>query len=328
MSVQKIDIESNFNDLITNIKTEQELSHAGSKIVNNNYKIWIKKLNIDSNGELEWVNSKIQDIINICSDSPKPSTQRIRYEALANLLLLINKNAYKQIAKELFKKSITIQKEISEIKDNQEYNEKEEESRITFNDMVMYRDKYKNRNDIKGRMCYIILCVNTYIPPLRLDYVENEKEPIMFGVSDMNYIKDGLNFDGDDYMTLHIEKDKVSQKVGSIDLEFKNYSSKSKQLFIDGNSLKNVIRDSYVKAPRKYVIHDTFDINKPMSANQYYRVLAKIFNKPVTQNSIRKAYINHWYDPSLKLSLKDKKIIASYMRNSVSIAESIYKKLN
>jgi hypothetical protein len=104
MSVKKIDDESTFNGLMSNLKTEKELEHAGSKVINNNYKSWIKKLNIDSNGELEWVTAKVQEIIYICLDTDKPSTSRIRLEALANLLLLINKNAFKSISKKLFRK--------------------------------------------------------------------------------------------------------------------------------------------------------------------------------------------------------------------------------
>jgi len=327
MSVKKIDDESTFNGLISNLKTEKELEHAGSKVINNNYKSWVKKLNIDSNGELEWVTAKVQEIIYICLDTDKPSTSRIRLEALANLLLLINKNAFKSISKKLFRRSIEIQQDITEIKDNQEYTEREEASKITFNDIVTMREKYKNKKSHKDKITYLLLCLNTYMPPLRMDYIDNGKSPISFGNSNENYIEDKLNFEGIDEMTLHIEHDKVSSKVGPIDLDFHDHATKNDIMYINGTEMKKIIRESYNSYPRMYVINDSYDKNKPMTAKQYYRLMEDVFNKPVTQNSIRKAYINHWYDPELKLTMVDKKIIASYMRSSVMMAESIYRKI-
>ena len=328
MSIKKIDDEVIFNELVTGIKTEQELQHAGSKIINNNYKSWIKKLNIDSNGELEWINDKIQEIIYICLDTDKPSTSRIRLEALANILLLINKNAYKKISKKLFRRSIEIQQDISSVKDEQQYSEREEASKITYNDMVEMREQYKNKKDNKSKMIYLILCLNTYMPPLRMEYMDNDHNAIVFGCSDNNYIQDKLNFDGIDEMTMHIEHDKVSHKVGPIDLEFINHKTKNDILFINGEEMKNILRQSWASNPRRYVVHDTYDMNKPLTAKQYYRLMEQVFNKPVTQNSIRKAYINHFYDPLLKLTMKNKKIISMYMRNSVLTAESIYHKID
>lgn len=328
MSVNKIDIESIFNELISNLKTEQELSHAGSKVVNANYKTWIKKLNIDSNGELEWVRDKIQEIIYICLDTDKPSTSRIRLEALANLLLLIDKNKYKSVAKKLFRRSIEIQQGITEVKDNQEYTEREEASKITYDDMIAMREKYKNKKSHKDKTIYLLLCLNTYMPPLRLDYIDNGKMPISFGNSNENYIEDKLNFDGIDDMKLHIEHDKVSSKVGPIDLDFYDHATKDYIMYINGTEMKKIIRDSFNSNPRIFVINDSYDQSKPMTAKQYYRLMEEVFNKPVTQNSIRKAFIQHWYDPKFKLTMLDKKIIASYMRNSVLMAESIYRKID
>ena len=108
MSVNKIDNDVIFNSLITNIKTEQELKDAGSKIVNTYYKNFKNKLKIDSNGMLDWIPENIDKLLKICNSGNKLSSIRIMSEALSNLLLLINKEKYKQLCKDLFLKGINL----------------------------------------------------------------------------------------------------------------------------------------------------------------------------------------------------------------------------
>ncbi len=92
MSVQKLDNDVIFNSLVTNIKTEQELKDAGTKIVNTYYKNFKNKLKINSNGMLDWIPENIDKLLKICNSGNKLSSIRIMSEALSNLLLLINKN--------------------------------------------------------------------------------------------------------------------------------------------------------------------------------------------------------------------------------------------
>jgi hypothetical protein len=62
-----------------------------------------------------------------------------------------------------------------------------------------------------------------------------------------------------------------------------------------------------------------------MNRNSYDKALQTIFNKKVTQNVIRKAWVNHWYGIS---SLGVKKQISFRMRHSVQVAEQSYQKIN
>ena len=144
MSILKIDDNAKFMDILTGLKTEQELKDGASKIIISNYNFFKKSLKIDSNEELEWINDNIQEIINL-SNNGKESSRRIRLEALANILLFINKNKYKQLSKSLFLKGKDIQKNIDEQKGNQEYNVNELDALINFEDLEMLRDHYKDK---------------------------------------------------------------------------------------------------------------------------------------------------------------------------------------
>ena len=327
MSVQKIDNNVIFDSIVTGIKTEQELKDAGTKIVNTYYKNFKNKLKIDSNGMLDWVPENIDKLIKICNSGNKLSSIRIMLEALSNLLLLINKEKYKQLCKDLFIKGINIQKNIDEVKGDQEYTESEDAAKIDFIDLVELRRKYKNMKGDKNHIIYLLLCLNTYMPPLRLEYLNTDTEAITFGNNQLNYITDhDINIDTDTMM-LYINKDKVSNKIGPVELPFKNYKSKNGIKFIFGDKMRKILRESYITKPRKYVLSSFYDMGEPMSVNSYYRILNTIIGKPVNQNAIRKAYINYYYNQDLKLTINDKDIIAKYMRNSANIAEKIYKKV-
>ena len=327
MSILKIDDSTRFNDLVSNLKTEQELKDAASKIIYSNYNFFKKELNIDSNGMLDWIPDNIKEIIEIANNN-KASSRRIRLEALANLLLLINKNKFKQISKSLFLKGKDIQKNIDEEKGEQEYNVNELAALINFEDLINLREHYKDLEGYKNEMIYLILCLNTYMPPLILEYLNsNEREAITFGNTDLdkNFITDKP--EGKDNMELHIGNDKVGSKVGKDNLLFCDYKSKNGEIFIKGNIVRNIIRKSYWKTPRQYVLTSLSDFTKPLSVSSYYKILKQITGHVVNQNAIRKSYINYWYDQSKRLTMNDKKIISKYMRNSPAVAEAIYRKV-
>lgn len=327
MSVKKIDDSNIFDGLVTGIKTEQELKDAGSKIVNTYYKNFKNKLKIDSNGMLDWIPENIDKLLKICNNGNTLSSIRIMCEALSNILLLINKNKYKQLCKDLFLKGINIQHNIDEVKGNQEYTESENEAKIDFIDLVELRRKFQNMDGYKNHIIYLILCLNTYMPPLRLEYLNTDTEAITFGNNQLNYITDHDVNINTDTMMLYINKDKVSNKVGPTELPFITHKSKNGTKYIFGNKMRKILRESYIKNPRKYVITSFYDMNTPLSVNSYYRILNTITGKPVNQNAIRKAYINYYYDQNLKLTINDKNIISKYMRNSTNMAEKIYKKV-
>jgi len=323
MSVRKLDTAL-FDVIPSQLKTEQELFDTASKVIRNNYNLFKKQLNIDSNGELYWVSENINNIIKLTKED-KEATKRIKLEALANLLLYINKHHFKEVARKLFLKGKEIQGEIDEVKGDQEYTEREEEAKITYEELVALRKQYKDKESYKDKMIYLILAINTYCPPLRLDFIETETEAIVFGCNEVNYITDRP--DGNDTMTLTITKDKVSDKVGADELIYRNYVTKKGYPFIFGNKLKKVIRQSKTETPRKYVITSTYDFNKYMTVSSYNRLLKEVTGKPVTQNAIRKAYINYWYKEEHGLTFNNKKTISRFMRNSPTVSDVIYKKI-
>jgi hypothetical protein len=320
MSIQKIDNDETFNTLVSGLKTEQELNDAASKIVKNYYKTWKTKLKIDNDGMLDWVQYHIPELIKNCENHAQYSTIRIKLEALANLLILINKDKYKQLIKDLFLKGIALQKNIDEVKGDQDYTENEEQSKISYQELVALRRKYKNKKDSKSQTIYLILCLNTYMPPLRLEYLKTDTEAINFGCNTINYIEDTNK--------LIINKDKVSSKIGPVELPFEDHISKNGKQFIYGAKMAKILNKVYWSKPHCYVIPSFYDINMPMSVSSYYRTLNNVCGKPVNQNSLRKAYINYYYNQEFQLTQNDKKIIAKYMRNSVAMAESIYKKID
>ena len=93
----------------------------------------------------------------------------------------------------------------------------------------------------------------------------------------------------------------------------------------DGKLLNKIINQSLLHYPRKYLLMGAFKQNTHMGAQMYSFTVSKIFKKNVSQNLIRKAFINYFYDKS---SISIKKEIAKRMRHSVEVAEQSYRKIN
>ena len=314
MEIKKLDTEI-FDTIKTGIKTISDLTRP----VQINF---INKINkkFDKKGLL-WIQDDVEKIINYIKDSDiKDSSKRVNYEALANSLLAIDKNKNKEHARKLFTMSLEIQTKIN----NNNKSQIIEKDSIKFQELTKQRNElFKNRNKgFKTHMLYLITAINTYLPPLRLDYTGKHAIQI-------NGTENSITKKGKDYI-LKITKDKVSHRLGSVELNIcKDHVSEfKKKKYINGSKICSILNQSLKLYPRKYIFSGLINKNKPMSATTYNNLLKEIFNKSVTQNQIRKAFINHYYKPIYKFNINDKEIISKYMRHSPTTAYNNYVKIN
>ena len=314
MSIKKLT-----GDAFLNIKsglTYDELSKTLQKTTDKIMKKY--KVSYENIGDIK--NKVYDDILN--NDRLKDTSKRIYSEAYANLLLSIDKEKYKKFAQKIFLMGIEVQTEYDKSNENQIMTKSEKQNFVCFDDVVFARDVFKNNTDFKEHLTYLILCINTYLPPIRHNFLnmpyfttepENQQQY-------NNYIYKNM---------LVINKDKVSKNNVQTILNIKTYkTSFKKEVYINGTLLLKIVKDSLKKYPRKYILSSLSDKNKPMSNTTYDTLLKNVFQTDVRQNILRKSYINYWYDSKNKLTLKEKKIIAKFMRNSVGTAMKSYEKID
>ena len=347
--VQKLDDPSVFNEIKTGMTSTSSL--PGSNVQQMN--VWFN--HFKSTGEIKLPRSKIQIgwvgthhkvIHKYLLDTYKPpkyqySTLRFHLEALANILLAIDKKKYKEITRPMWNKALEHQKDIDEQRKENKLTDREIENFVCFQDIVKIRDEYHDkwvnkRKDKRLNMYHLILAMNTYNPPMRLNIVGMEiwtgkKEPPDDVETNYLWKKPDGNYE------IIINHDKIENKRRSYaKKKGYNYKRQSIKLYeeipgvTDGKRLQSLIDQSLQYFPREYVLAGVRTQGSPMGKTSYDKAFETIF-KPIgkrpTQNLIRKSYVNHWYRLGA-VSSKKLEEIAKRMRHSVSIAMLSYVKVN
>ena len=192
---------------------------------------------------------------------------------------------------------------ITESYNNNEKSESDKQNEIKWGDVLHVKELLKNiYNEKKTEdniQNYLILCLYTEIPPLRLVYASVDYNDI----GDNNYID--------------IEKKK---------LILRQYKTKSKYGIKEYELSDNII--DLINEKQKYGFEYLLVNNKQKMSNIYLnRKLNRVFkqhldrNKNVGVNILRKAFIEHHfgYDPN-------KKKIAAMMNHSPGMQQSVYTK--
>jgi hypothetical protein len=109
-------------------------------------------------------------------------TLRSHLEGLANVLLAINKDKFKEVTRPFFNTGISIQRIINKENEDSVLSKKDVANFVPYEDLVRERDKlfelwHHDPKNLKLNMFHLILAVNTYIPPLRLNFVDMEIYP-------------------------------------------------------------------------------------------------------------------------------------------------------
>lgn len=315
MAVKMID--SNFKSIVTGKKSILDLKHNDAC----KYKKWYNLYDIKSPVEdIRWI-PEYRDIISddINKSNSKESSKRMEFESLARILLAINKKKNKKYSKDLFLKGKEIQKNINHLKENQIMSDDEKYNYLDYKTLVKIRDRLPDKT-YKDHLKKLVLALNTYIPPLRI----NLPNMIFWESEDMpphdnnNYL--WVDYEDDDIYYV-INNDKVSKNHDREVLLFEDTN------FMEGAKMTKMIFDSLSRFPRKYVLQCEFS-KTPLNRRQYYSLLQSAAGHPINQNILRKAYINHYHNIVPKLSIFHKKLLAKYMRHSLPTAQLNYEYVN
>ena len=111
----------------------------------------------------------------------KYNTVRNHLQAFCTILLRIDKHKFREYIRQHYMLSFEYGIKAKEIVQNQELSKDELNNFVTYPEMLQKRDQLKelydkskkstNMTSVKNHMAYLVLCLNTMIPPLRLDFL-------------------------------------------------------------------------------------------------------------------------------------------------------------
>lgn len=259
-------------------------------------------------------------------------TLRINLEALANILLAINKNKFREEVRVFFNTGKKLQNEKDDERDESLFPQKDLDNLVVYDDLVKEQKRWykawildpKNK---RLNMYHLILALNTMIPPIRKNY--HELEFYRESTTPPRNIKTNYLWEKNvGQWILIINYDKVENKR-----EAKNMTRSEFDLsdeipgITHGKQLNKIINESLKYFPRDFVLSGIKTGTGPMGSTSYDKALQAIFKpKRPTQNLIRKAWVNHFYRKPL--STKVLNTIAFRMRHSVPVARASYFKIN
>ena len=313
-------------------------------------------LNGNPRSDMSWIDINYETVYQYIQDKYldgkysrkyKPNTKRNYLQSLATVLLQLDKDKYREYIRAIYLKSFEYGDEAKEAVQNQQFNEEEQVNFVQYTELVQKREqlaevfdeikKSHRPENIKTHMQYLVLCLNTMIPPLRLDLLDMEiyrgKKPPQ--KNDINYMWIKSPTD----MTIVINKDKVSHhsdkkgERGEYHLADEIVNKKHGTKITQGVKLMEILDDSLSSLKRDHVLIKLQGYStkgtEPMPASTYNQSILQALFKPrkPSHNMIRKAYINHFYN-LWKTNINDHKEIASRMRHSYATAQENYVKLN
>ena len=190
---------------------------------------------------------------------------------------------------------------------------------ISFEHLVELRNEYADYigDNHLAHMKYIKLCMNTYIPPLRLElqdmqYNQSDEEPINDPETKTNYL---IRFNDIYYIVINHDKviSKFKQQIFKLDVI---------NQYMNCTALTECLNRSFNILPRKYVICPRNKPDEPMNNTSFNDLLK------CSQNILRQAY-HTYYEKIYKPSLTNNELndIALRMRHSLNTARSIYVKV-
>lgn len=271
----------------------------------------------------EWIKNRYTD----------ESTLRINLEVVANLLLAINKEKYREDVRPFFNTGKRLQNIKDDERDDSLFTETELNNLVKYPDLVKERERWakawkEDPKNLKNNMYHLILALITYVPPLRKNY------------HDMEIYRDKKSPPRDtktNYMwekhigqwTMVINYDKVENKREAQHKPRSEFDLNDEIPGVtNGKKLNEVINQSLKMHPRQYLLAGVVTgVTSKMGATSFDRALKTIFypKKPAT-NLIRKAYVNHFYRKTLSNKTLDK--LADRMRHSRQVGRDTYFKIN
>ena len=347
-----------------NLKQSKYSAELPNSVVKKDYESWYSHfkdndkavLNGNPRSDMSWIDLNYATVYQYIQDKYidskhgrkyAPNTKRNHLQSFATVLLQLDKVKYREYIRHIYLKSFEFGDEAKEAVQNQQFDEDEQMNFVQYTELVEKRnqlaelfDKIKSsqqQSNVKTHMQYLVLCLNTMIPPLRLDFLDmeiyrNKKAPPK---NEINYLWIKSETD----MTIVINQDKVSHHEekkglrGEYDLANEIVNKNHGTKITDGMKLMEILNDSLSSLKRDYVLIKLQGYStkgsEPMPASTYNQSILQALFKPrkPNHNMIRKAYINHFYN-LWGTNINDHKAIANRMRHSYATASENYIKLN
>ena len=383
--VKKLDDPSRFAKIPEPPKTKPTLAHQKDK-VKERISVWYnvfkanKMIDVDkSKNDTSWIAKNYDKlhkwILTTYGNEElySPNTLRNHLEGLANALLHIDKYKYKEIVRPMFNEALVVQKKIDVKNEDSMLSDKEVKNFVHYPEIIRERDRLAehleiNPNDKKTNIYHLILSINTYVPPLRLDWLGMKFWPTR--------VKDGKTIkvteamrktpvptkDADSYLyeyteghwAIVINNDKVSkyhkEKFDELQKTLSEEDKKDYERFTykldddiiqekpkytrvtDGKELNKIINQSLKYFNRDYVLPAVKLNNEPMGESSYASAFRTLFSDPNNPRQPTQNLIRKMYInhwyEHFNLSEKTKIAIAMRMRHSTKIASKAYRKIN
>jgi len=205
--------------------------------------------------------------------------------------------------------------ELQDESKKQELLPQRKENFVFFQDIVKRREQFRelflnDKTNNKYNLSWVLLSLNTYQPPIRMEYKDMQIVDALPKNKKQNYL---LHKNGKYYVVIRNDKVIKSHKAAQFELP---------------QELNNVINTSLEAFPRKYILSTQRDGDRPIGKQGFESLLRQCFSpQRVTVDILRSAYITHFYSDPRK-TLKDKDELALLMRHSAKIAEREYHKID
>jgi len=337
--VKKLDDKPTFDAIQTGITEFQNLP---TDVIKKNYRalynhakggtVCDRRTKLRSISDITWVAKCFKQLKNFVQTHPgytKDTTRRFQYETIAWILLSIDKHKHKEDSRWFWNEAMRLQDDIDKERDENLLSDDQLHNFVPYPDLLKEQQKWhkawlldpKNK---KLNLYHLLLALNTLIPPVRKNYHEMEfwRKKEAPPENETNYLWE--QYPSRWTMVINYDKVENKRKVKGYDRQEFKIEDEIKGV-TQGKKLNEIINKSLIHYPREYVLTGIRTTDAPMNRNSYDKALFTIFKKHVTQNLIRKAYVNHFYG---KVSLGVKKQIAFRMRHSVQVAEQSYQKIN
>lgn len=240
------------------------------------------------------------------------NTLRSHISALTSIIKALrgqNSHLYKKYSKE----AIRVQKIIESEQSNQTVSDNRKERYFTFDAIEQRREHFKklfqaDPTNNKLNLQYLVLCLYTYQPPLRMDYKD------MLIVDNVPNKKDNFILKQNNKYFVVIQNDKVIRTHKSAIFEL-------------NHTLSAIIDESLKFYPRRYILSLITNPNKPIGAQNFITLLHSCFNgSKIGVDILRSLYVTHKYN-NHNFSVKEKQELARLMRTSVNMSMNIYHKI-
>lgn len=292
--------------IISNIVNNKDLKQKSIQEYSKKIKVIFNKL-FDGNYDIKNL-YKFRKVKQFLSNI-NPHTAKLYVVVIINILKTNNKRIRKDVLARYEKLFNSLKSKINSNYDTQEKSKKELENWIEYPEIISKRDNLyntiqntnvsaKNYKDLYQQ--YVILCLYTYIPPIRNNFVKTKFSKWSGG----NY------FDLDNHI-FHLNNYKTDKIYGQKQIEL---PPKLVQILKKWKTICNC----------EWVLMN-FRTNTPMESTNFSKFVNKIFYpRKISSTIIRKSYLSYKYP--VNHTINDMKKDANIMGHSIAIQQTIYRK--